>query len=591
MSAEETESGQSEEANDADTGDSTRDVADVSDANTSGDQGEASSVRPGGPESEPPTGATSKPPPSKPPPSKPPTSEPPTNETAESKSSSGANEDDEDTSSTDGDAPSESENTDEESTAEDTSGSEDLAPGLSVRYFGKTDVGLVRDHNEDNFAIYDFGRDKKFGEDEPVSAALKRKGIAFLVCDGMGGAAAGEVASQRAVDTIVDVMAKFDATDNRDEFAGRIVHAIEEAGSRIHSEARMNRNKMGMGTTATVAALIDEMLFVGQVGDSRAYVLREGALKQISKDQSLVNQLIEAGQLTEEEAEDFEHSNIILQALGTTENVMVDLTFLEVRQGDRLMLCSDGLSGLADHAEIERILKDVDAPDQACSELIKAANEGGGHDNVTCIVVDFSGDRLAAPDGVKPAYQLYPLPDSENRRSNPGSAPRATQVGGHGSFRALPKWFIAAALGILAFILVIAARKCSTKSDGVVVETEDAAPLAHQITVGTDTAGKLIIDGKAYGMLNPGEELTVELATGDHHFELYGPGELYKEYDRYVTENEEVFLRLLKEPRVPEPLDPGAMAPTIPAGATTENVKTQAPTQPRSPQQKKETEL
>jgi protein phosphatase len=167
-----------------------------------------------------------------------------------------------------------------------------------------------------------------------------------------------------------------------------------------------------MGTTATVAALVDSRLFVAQVGDSRAYVLRKGELVQVSRDQSLVNQLIEAGQLTEEEAETFEHNNIILQALGTAESVQVDLTYVDLREGDTLMLCSDGLSGMIRGDEIREVLVQHDDPLQACKELTERANAAGGHDNITVIVAKFDSGLAKPSDDDVLAYQKYALPES-----------------------------------------------------------------------------------------------------------------------------------------------------------------------------------
>src|SRR5262249_56200310 len=134
------------------------------------------------------------------------------------------------------------------------------------------------------------------------------------------------------------------------------------AGLRILSEAKLDRTRRGMGTTATIAALLDNYLFLGQVGDSRGYILRGDRLVQVTRDQSLVNQLIEAGQLTEEEAETFEHNNIILQALGTADTVQVDLTYVLLKRGDTLLLCSDGLSGMVRNDEIREVLRSTDEP-------------------------------------------------------------------------------------------------------------------------------------------------------------------------------------------------------------------------------------
>ena len=143
----------------------------------------------------------------------------------------------------------------------------------------------------------------------------------------------------------------------------------------------------------------DDILFFAQVGDSRGYVLRNDTLVQVTRDQSLVNQLIEAGQLTEEEAETFEHNNIILQALGTSDTVQVDLTFAELRRGDILLLCSDGLSGMVRFEEIRELLKSSVEPLDICKGLTERANQAGGHDNITVIVVQFDGNGLRPIDG------------------------------------------------------------------------------------------------------------------------------------------------------------------------------------------------
>ena len=247
--------------------------------------------------------------------------------------------------------------------------------GIQFKVFGKTHVGLIREHNEDNFMLADLSSDAGplEGEDE-FEGAVSDRGVAFAVCDGMGGAAAGEVASHMAVDALFEVLRGDSAAQDRDSFARRLVTAVEEAGARIFLAAKKDRTRRGMGTTATVAGLIDKVLFVGQVGDSRCYVLRNGQLSLITKDQSLVNQLIEAGQLTEDEAEAFEHSNIILQALGTTERVVVDLTFIELRRGDRLLLCSDGLSALVHDDAIREEMACVGPLPQLTDRLIELAN-------------------------------------------------------------------------------------------------------------------------------------------------------------------------------------------------------------------------
>jgi protein phosphatase len=286
------------------------------------------------------------------------------------------------------------------------------ASGIRVRLFGRTDVGQVREHNEDNFLIADLTRKSRSLMEGDRVQVVGDRGSVLGVCDGMGGAAAGEVASQLAVDIIYEKLSLGDPPRNHDDLARRLVNAVEEAGGRIFGEARADRTRRGMGTTATIAALLDGRLFVAQVGDSRAYVLRGDKFVQVSRDQSLVNQLIEAGQLTEEEAETFEHNNIILQALGTAETVQVDLTFVDLRQGDTLLVCSDGLSGMVRADEMREVLLTHREPFDACKELVDRANRAGGHDNITVIVAVFEG-RLPdpAPSDVL-AYQKYALPEA-----------------------------------------------------------------------------------------------------------------------------------------------------------------------------------
>ncbi len=283
---------------------------------------------------------------------------------------------------------------------------------IQLKLFGRTDVGQIREHNEDNFLISDLttrSRSLRKEDREPVVGVC---GNLFAVCDGMGGAAAGEIASQMAVDLIFELMATGDPVQNRDDLARNMVRAVEQAGLRIYEEARADRTRRGMGTTSTVATLMDSRLFLAQVGDSRAYVLRGEQFVQVTRDQSLVNQLIEAGQLTEEEAETFEHNNIILQALGTSETVQVDLTYVDLRDGDILLMCSDGLSGMIRDSELREVLDAVAEPIDACRELTERANAAGGHDNITVLVVKFGGAGLAKPAVNDPPLQFrrYQLP-------------------------------------------------------------------------------------------------------------------------------------------------------------------------------------
>jgi PPM family protein phosphatase len=302
---------------------------------------------------------------------------------------------------------------------------------IRVKLFGRTDVGQIREHNEDNFLVADLTRKTRSLLEADRTFSVGSNGTILGVCDGMGGAAAGEVASQLAVDIIFEKMTAGAVSRNRDEFAHRLVRAVEAAGLRIFTEAKVDRARRGMGTTATIAGLIDSHLFLAQVGDSRGYVLRREKLVQVTRDQSLVNQLIEAGQLTEAEAETFEHNNIILQALGTADTVQVDLTYVVLRRGDTLLLCSDGLSGMVRFDDIRDVLLTISDPLEACKILTDRANQAGGHDNITVIVAKFDGEGLVpvSPDVDDLHYRKYPLPEEAmigHVSNQPSSIPRIT---------------------------------------------------------------------------------------------------------------------------------------------------------------------
>src|SRR3954464_8812504 len=264
-----------------------------------------------------------------------------------------------------------------------------------VSVFGRTDVGRTREHNEDAFAVADLSTDNQSLLPEVRRHVLGPKGTLFMVADGMGGAAAGEIASAMAVEVVLAEMREKwiggGSTDS-EEFVRAIRRATVAANQQIHSFAGSHSEYRGMGTTATVAGLLGDTLYVAQVGDSRAYLVRDGEFRQITKDQSLMQKLIEAGELTEEEAAQSERRNIILQALGPEPNIKVDLTFQTLRKGDTLLLCSDGLSGYVSKAALADVLTNEKDLIQACRRLIELANMNGGPDNITCIVARFDGE-------------------------------------------------------------------------------------------------------------------------------------------------------------------------------------------------------
>jgi serine/threonine protein phosphatase PrpC len=264
---------------------------------------------------------------------------------------------------------------------------------IKITVYGKTDVGLMREHNEDNFLVVDFASAQGPSPDASLDFSLEEKGALFLVCDGMGGAAAGEVASTMAVQSISAAVGDAGPL-SRARFARRLRRAIEEANEGIYTQSRDNQSERGMGTTCTAVGLVDAALLIGQVGDSRCYLLRGGRLIQTTRDQSLAWQLIEAGAMTLEEAKGFEHANIILQALGVQEKVEVVLSQVPLRRGDVVLVCSDGLHGPVSDDEIKQILLDQPDVRKACDRLIARANEHDGPDNITVVLARFDGPGL-----------------------------------------------------------------------------------------------------------------------------------------------------------------------------------------------------
>src|SRR6266699_2636566 len=287
---------------------------------------------------------------------------------------------------------------------------------IRVEVFAKTDLGRTRDHNEDRFLVADLTRKTASLQPDVRQHDIGPRGTLFVVADGMGGAAAGELASEMATDTIYAHLLKTWKDDEvtPQRFAYRLKEAVEVANASIHAHAKAHPEVRGMGTTATAAGVLNDHLYLTQVGDSRAYLIRGGKAYQITKDQSLMQRLVEAGELTEEEAAQSERRNIILQALGPDPKVKVDLTHQDLRRGDVLVLCSDGLSGLVKKAEIAAIAGKEQDLATACDKLIALANGRGGPDNITVIVARFEGDGLPATDAREEiGHQVYPLIDTE----------------------------------------------------------------------------------------------------------------------------------------------------------------------------------
>ena len=235
-----------------------------------------------------------------------------------------------------------------------------------------TDVGRKRPHNEDNMA-YVIPKDPQ---------VMTKKGALFIVADGMGGHAAGEVASEIAVDTVSYAYYQ----EDNDDIAVSLVHAIKRANTLIHQRAAENMLRSGMGTTCVAGVLRGSTAYIANVGDSRTYLVRKGQVRQISQDHSWVAEQVRVGLLTEEQARSHAQRNVITRCLGTQADVEVDIFAEELEEGDSFILCSDGLSGFVTDDDLRAIVNQY-VPQESVYHLVERANENGGPDNITAIVV------------------------------------------------------------------------------------------------------------------------------------------------------------------------------------------------------------
>lgn len=267
-----------------------------------------------------------------------------------------------------------------------------------IELFGRTDVGKLREHNEDTFMVADLSTGQRNLKPEVRRHRVGSRGTIFVVCDGMGGAAAGEMASQMAVDTIYSELIKAAEPTDLQKFAADSARAICLANERIFKVAKRDASRMGMGTTCSLAAVIDGFLLAAQIGDSRVYIVRGDRIIQVTKDQSLLNQLLDTGQIEEKDIPNFEHSNVILQALGVVERVKPVFTFVELCRGDIVLVCSDGLAGpLSDKKILEVVESSSSDLVELCKSLTKKANEAGGPDNITVVAAEVRGAGLLPP--------------------------------------------------------------------------------------------------------------------------------------------------------------------------------------------------
>ena len=295
---------------------------------------------------------------------------------------------------------------------------------FTVETHATSHIGRVRKGNEDNYLLLDITDAKVWTssqEDgefviETQQFEIDDNGVVMAVSDGMGGALAGEVASTMAVETVSEKLlgADIDDTLAPDAHDHHLINRLHEAtvfaNQLIHHQGRTDPQFQGMGATFTGIGVTPAAADIIQVGDSRAYLVRNKKIYQVTKDQSLVQQLIDAQQISAEEAETHTLKNVILQALGAQNEIYpVSVRIVPCRE-DVFLLCSDGLSNKVSAAEMQRIVNEnFDSLQSACAELIKLANENGGEDNITVVIAKFTGDDLPEHEGDEVKLELIDL--------------------------------------------------------------------------------------------------------------------------------------------------------------------------------------
>ncbi|MGH9261524.1 MAG: Stp1/IreP family PP2C-type Ser/Thr phosphatase [Acidimicrobiales bacterium] len=254
---------------------------------------------------------------------------------------------------------------------------------------GRTDVGVIRSGNEDSYLM------------------IPDRGI-FVVADGMGGHAAGEVASEMAVRFVARELGSLKGLAD-DQVAERMRLAIRAANGAIFQRTLAEHDKRGMGTTVTALTLFDARFLIGQVGDSRAYLMRDGKFVQITKDHSYVQEQVDAGYLTPEQARSHPYSNVITRCVGANSDVVPDIYVGTVKVGDLFLLASDGLTGMLDDWQLAELLTGERMPQHFVDALVAEANRHGGLDNITAILVRI--DQVEAPGEGSATLPPTVLPD------------------------------------------------------------------------------------------------------------------------------------------------------------------------------------
>lgn len=281
----------------------------------------------------------------------------------------------------------------------DTANLPDGQPTLSVRSFGLTDAGKVRTSNQDQFLIAVLLKALQVQQTslpERKAEHSSDRSYLFVVADGMGGHAGGEQASALAIDSVETFIlgtfkwfAQFKGPE-QDQVLADFQSALGQANARVLAEAAGHPELHGMGTTLTLAYSLNDVLFVAHVGDSRCYLCRHKILYRLTHDHTLVEEMVRHGALAAEKAAEHRWRHVITNAVGgTTADLKVEVHKLQLEAGDRVLLCSDGLTEMLSEEEINQALQTEDEPEQACRRLVTRANEAGGKDNITAVVAHF----------------------------------------------------------------------------------------------------------------------------------------------------------------------------------------------------------
>jgi serine/threonine protein phosphatase PrpC len=359
---------------------------------------------------------------------------------------------------------------------------------MKVSVGAATDIGQVREGNEDSYLVLD-----------PL----------FAVADGMGGHRGGEVASDLAIRTIRHLF---------ERRQGSLIEQVERANRAVFERSRSDREVSGMGTTLTAVVVDDRQARLAHVGDSRAYLLRGGELTLLTEDHTLVQRMVHEGELTPEEAEGHPHRNILTRVLGVDGAVVVDEGVLDLREGDRLLLCTDGLTGMVPDEEIRAVLEESRDPQEAAERLVRAANGAGGVDNITAVVLDVTENGAPTPARAREATSVptpvaplrtsvAPPPSKAERPPRPGvrkavvwsAVALAVAILGLVGLRLYldSQWYVGVSEGRVAIFRGVPAEVAGLRLSSVVVETTIPAEEAEALEFYRDLSEGITADDRA----------------------------------------------------------------------------------------------